>query len=335
MKKRICAAVLILCLSLTGCGGGPGPAKDGEHTTSGGGQLYYSASPDVRTDASDSHGGGFQFYLPYGEEEHIRVSFIHGTRDAYDGEGDPRYHNGDVFRLDTGVIGTLDEDAFTERAAAIVPGGWEAAIYKDDRGSAVGTFHGWERFSRCLIQADGEAVADLTEGSVTIPEIGITEAQEIQISYWAEVHEMPQEGETEGPVLLDAFRQYTIDKDGIVLRQEDTWAVGGTHGMFVGMGCVSRALTDTVVCGWDGVEHDLSNGNETPVSGKANAKEGVAWARAYGSDTGVAMEIHVDPPCWFYVENLAEAKYNKLYFRHVEETEAGETWVDQTTFRFG
>lgn len=298
--------------------------------------ILYDSSPTATiSGASDSTGGVLNFYLPYSSSsnEYIKVAFIHSTRPEYDGTGNPTYHNGDVFRLEQGIIGHVSNGVFSPRKTAIVSGAWEAAIYKNNTGSAVGTFHGWEKFSRCIIQADGETIADLNPNNSDLPEIQISSAYKFDILYWSEVYELPAQGVTTEIKLLDAFRKYHIENNIITLTQRNTWIPSGTHGIFVGMGCLSRELTKYAICDYDYVLYDISNGNETPIS---NSVPDVSYAREFGTETGVAMTMTVDPPCNFRVQNTIEsAEYNKLYFRYIQETESGGIWNNETVFILG
>lgn len=300
------------------------------------GRLVYSASPAATAGAQDSTGGAFVLYIPYGGEKHIRVKFIHGTRADYDGTGTPDYHNENVFRLCEGIIGSLNGGSFTAQTRALEDGAWEAAVYKDNRGSAVGTYHGWEKFTKCTVIADGNVVGDFAPGSVAIPEIGLTEAKTIEVFYRSEIYERPQSGVTTETKLIDAYRHYVINEDGVYIEQENTWAVSGKHGIHVGMGNVYKYTTDKLICDWDNKVYDVSGENVTPLSGVENAKNNVSWATEYGDDSGVSVSLEVDPPCQFYVNNaVPTANVNKLYFKYIKDTKAGETWFNRAWHTFG
>lgn len=297
--------------------------------------LYYSASSSASLfGTSDSNGGVFHFYLPADNGKHIRVSFIHGTRQDYNGIGSPNYHNENVFRLEKGTSGRLTATGFQPEQEIITSGAWEAAIYKNNTGSAVGTFHGWERFSRCKIFADGAIIADLTPLSCSVPEIELKPAKTITIQYWSNVYQLPPYGITDEVPLLDAYRHYSITGNTITLEQKNTWKVSGIHGIFTAMGCVNRALTNRLVCDFDGCIYDITNQSVTPLSGFENARKDISYAEEFGTNSGVDFAITVFPPCSFYVNNLGDAKYNKLYFRNVRDTTVNDTWYDKTVFEF-
>lgn len=299
--------------------------------------VIYSCSPtDTISGSSDSNGGALNLYLPYSDTERIRVCFIHSTRPTYDGNGSSAYHNGDCFRLDQGIIGTFTGNTFTPNKQAITSGAWESAIYKDNGGSAVGTFHGWEKFSRCIIQVDGKIIADMMPSSGSLPSISMSHANTINIFYWGTVYELPPTGITTETKLLDVFRKYCIKNNTIEVEQRFKWVPAGTHGIFIGMGCVSRSLTDHAFCDYDYALHNVANGQQSSITSSSSPLTNVTYAREYGQSSGVAMTIEVNPPCNFYIQNSAEgASYNKMYFRYVKETEAGESWNTKTKFILG
>lgn len=301
------------------------------------GRMFYTASPTATVSgASDSSGGVMNLYLPYADGKHIRVAFMHGTRSDYDGTGTPTYHNENVYRLEQGAIGSFSGSTFTSDSTFVVSGAWEAAVYKNDAGSAVGTFHGWEKFSRCLIQVDGETIADLTPAAPNLPSVSLTEALNIDILYWSEIYELPSAGVTTETKLLDAFRRYHISGGTITVTQRNVWAQAGTHREYVGMGCFSKALTDRAICDYDYTLYDVSNQNATAISGLSNAKPHVSYAKEFGMTSGASGTIVVEPPCDFYVNNtVQDAAYNKLYFSVVKPVAVGDEWRNTATFMFG
>ena len=297
------------------------------------GKTFYYSTPTLTSGADDSTGGAFAFYLPYGKK-HIRIKLIHATRADYDGEGNPTYHNENVFRLSECMIGNIVNDAFVSERRIWTDGAVEAAYYKNNTGSAFGTYHGWEKFKDCVVIIDGDIVGNFTPQNVTVPDISFRECRKIEILYHSDVFQLPVVGVTTETKIIDVFRHYVIDANGIYINQKNTWLVAGNHGMFAGMGNVYRPSVNKGICDYDSVIYDVTEGVENNICGSDNAKDGVSWAMEFSNEYDVSTSIVVYPPCRFYINNLT-GEANKMYFKYAKNTDVGETWDNEAWYTFG
>jgi len=297
------------------------------------GKTFYYSNPTLTSGADDSTGGAFAFYLPYGKK-HIRIKLIHATRADYDGEGNPTYHNENVFRLSECMLGSLVNDAFVSERRIWTDGAVEAAYYKNNTGSAFGTYHGWEKFKDCVVIIDGNIVGNFTPQNVTVPDISFRECRKIEILYHSDVFQLPVVGVTTETKMIDVFRHYVIDASGIYINQKNTWLVAGNHGMFAGMGNVYRPSVNKGICDFDNVIYNVTEGVENNICGPDNAKDDVSWAMEFSDEYDISTSIVVYPPCRFYINNLTGTA-NKMYFKYTKNTEVGETWDNETWYTFG
>ena len=299
--------------------------------------VAFSASSVKTTAASDSKGGLIYIYFPYGGGKYIRVALIHGTRKDWEESESLSYRSEDVYRPDTGIVGTLSADGtFTAEFELITPGAWDGACYEGfstasgiPSGNAFGTFHGWEKFSRCLIQVDGQTVADLAPGD-TLPDLDFRYCEGVDVFYWADIYRPGT-----STVIAKTYKRYTAAKGGIHAFTRYQWQDAGDRAVYAAMGCVSRALTDHVVCDYDYEMHDVSDSAVTPVSPSGQNKPGVSRCVEFGLETQAKCEITIDPPVHMYVQNNLDSSYNKLYFNHHGTVAQDEVWAFDIDFRFG
>ena len=297
------------------------------------GKTFYYASPTLTSGADDSTGGAFAFYLPYGKK-HVRIKLIHATRADYDGEGNPTYHNENVFRLSECMLGNLVNDTFVSERRIWTDGAVEAAYYKNNTGSAFGTYHGWEKFKDCVVIIDGNIVGNFTPQNVAVPDISFRECRKIEILYHSDVFQLPVVGVTTETKMIDVFRHYIIDANGIYINQKNTWLIAGNHGMFAGMGNVYRPSVNKGICDYDNVIYNVTEGVENNICGSDNAKDDVSWAMEFSDEYDISTSIVVYPPCKFYINNLTGTA-NKMYFKYAKSTEVGETWDNEAWYTFG
>ena len=297
------------------------------------GKTFYYSTPTLTSGADDSTGGAFAFYLPYGKK-HVRIKLIHATRADYDGEGNPIYHNENVFRLSECMLGNIVNDSFVSERRIWTDGAVEAAYYKNNTGSAFGTYHGWEKFKDCVVIIDGNIVGNFTPQNVAVPDISFRECRKIEILYHSDVFQLPVVGVTTETKMIDVFRHYIIDANGIYINQKNTWLIAGNHGMFAGMGNVYRPSVNKGICDYDGVIYNVTEGVENNICGPDNAKDGVSWAMEFSDEYDVSTSIVVYPPCKFYINNLTGSA-NKMYFKYAKSTEVGETWDNEAWYTFG
>ena len=294
-----------------------------------------SADPNTGGNYVDS---AYNIYLPYGDKKHIRIGFVHYALPDYSGTGSSEYKNGDTFRLSGGVIGTLASNVnnytFTSEKTAITSGAWEMALYKNGTGSAQGTFHGNEKFSRCIIFVNNTLIANITRDNISteMKEIPLTQANNIEIFVYGSIYQKPDEGTTSLSTFASFRRHYTITKDGIDVDQRHTFTLAGTHGAYVAMGCISREYTNMALCDKNLMPYYIGELTDSVIS---HYTDNVSYAKVYSNTEDVSLSMYVEPACRFHVQNtISGASYNKMYFYYKKETAAGETWHTTTHYRF-
>ena len=298
--------------------------------------LMVSSSSTAKTNASDCAGGLIHCFIPAGGGRHLRVSFVHGHWDTWQPGESTAYKSSDHYRLDSGVLGRLQAGAWDPEEMLVVSGAWDGAVYTGydagtlaPSGTAFGTFHGWETFTRCIIKVDGATLADLAPGD-TLPDLDPAGCRCVEIFYWANLY-LP------GTSTLAAaiFKRYTITDEGVHAETRYQWAAAGSRAMYNAMGCFSRALTDHAVCDYDHTLYDISDGAETPITTSANNRQGVSWCAEMGTETDALCEIRIEPPAGMYIQNNLSANYNKVYFNRAGQVAAGDVWTAKVDYCFG
>ncbi|MBQ3379429.1 MAG: hypothetical protein IJG50_06150 [Clostridia bacterium] len=279
--------------------------------------------------------GAFSIYTPIGAHKYLKLEFLHNIYPEYVAGADKKYKNGDLWRLNHGIECSITEGGFVEEREIIENGAYEAALYLNNKGSAVGSFHGYEKFNRCIVLLDGKTVMDVTREinsaySGWPSDFDITSCKEVEIMYWGDIYQMATQTK-----IVECFRHYTINSNGIAIKQRHKWLVAGTHGGFLGMLCVKRVsddgnqqITDSGICDMDYVVYDISKSGHNTAISQLTDKQGdhnnVHWSKVWGKESGITAEVTVDYDNWFYIS--PEKAYNKLYFRKVENTERGGNW---------
>lgn len=298
--------------------------------------VYYNASSSARTSASDSNGGLINIFIPYGNGKHFRTSFIHGTRpDWQEGEA-TQYKSEDVYRFDSGSVGQINGTTYTGEFQLITPGAWDGAMYtawnsttNAPSGSAFGTFHGWEKFSRCLVQADGKTVFNLVPGS-TISGSEMKSCKSLDIFYWSSIY-LPGTK----TVVANTFKRYTANSEGIHCTTRYTWVGSGARAVYLAMGCVSRELTNRAICDYDYRYYNIADSNVTPITTVDNNKPNITRCVEFGLNNTAKCEINVETPVYMYIQNNLDATYNKMYFNYHGEVTSGSNWEFKFHFKFG